>query len=250
MFPKISVITVVYNNHAHIAETICSVFSQTYSNIEYIIVDGASTDGTLNVINQFRNRIHHVVSEPDKGIYDALNKGLRIATGDVIGFLHSDDEFSSSTVLETIAQAFRAGDWDGVYSDLEYVKNKKVVRFWKSCPFQAPLLARGWMPPHPTLYLKREVYQEVGLFNLDYKIAADYDFILRTFNTLNYRFYYLSQVTVKMAWGGASNGTIKKIVQKSIEDVTIMRKNGLAAKRGLFLKNFSKLVQFLKKRAL
>lgn len=156
---KISIITIAYNSGHSIADAINSVLSQTYTDIEYIIVDGKSKDNTVEVVKSFGDRISKFVSEPDKGIYDALNKGVRMATGDVIGFMHSDDLFASDTILEKVAEIFKNHDTDSLYGDLQYVyKNdtNKVLRYWKSGKFTIGRLRRGWMPPHPTFYVKRK----------------------------------------------------------------------------------------------
>jgi glycosyltransferase len=248
MYPKISLITAVYNNERHIESAIKSASEQTYSNIEYIVIDGGSTDRTLDVINRHRDKIHQFVSEKDKGIYDALNKGINRATGDVIGFLHSDDLLESNTVIEKIASAFQTNEIDGVYSDLDYVTEGnngfRIVRHWKSKPFTSSLLMAGWMPPHPTLFLKKSVYEKTGLFNLNYRISADYDFILRTFAQKEFKFHYLPQVNVKMRIGGESNRNLERIIKKSKEDYAILKSHGYSAIYSLLYKNLSKINQF------
>ena len=183
---KISVITATYNCANTIKQTLDSLAGQTYKNIEPIWIDGGSKDETNSIIQncQLKN-LGVLVSEPDDGIYDALNKGIRLATGDVIGFLHADDVYENESVLKKIAQEFNDSSVMGVYGDLVYVREKSpklVVRKWRAGVFDKKLLQKGWMPPHPTLYLRREVYEQFGSFNLKYKIAADYDFILRIFS--------------------------------------------------------------------
>ena len=246
--PRISLITAVYNNANHIEETIQSVLAQNYPNLEYIIIDGGSNDGTLEIIKKYQKFVHKFISEPDLGIYDALNKGIQTASGEVIGFLHSDDHFASSDSLHRIAESFVKNDVAGAYADLEYIKKNghslDVIRHWKSEAFSPALLKRGWMPPHPTLYLKKHVYDSVGLFNLNYKIAADYDMVLRVFSSPDYKFCYIPKVTVRMRFGGASNRNLKKILQKSSEDYKIAKNAGLPALSTLIQKNFSKLIQF------
>ena len=248
MYPKISLITAVFNNERHIETAIKCVSDQSYPNIEYIVVDGGSTDRTLEIINRHRDKIHHLVSEKDKGIYDALNKGVNLATGDVIGFLHSDDLFNSNTVIEKISETFQKMDIDGVYSDLDYVsqgKNSfKIIRHWKSKPFEPNLLKSGWMPPHPTLFLKKSVYDKVGLFNLNYRISADYDFVLRAFGKSEFKFHYLPRVNVKMRIGGESNRNLERIIKKSREDLTILKSHGYPPVFTVLLKNISKIHQF------
>ena len=249
--PKVSIITSVYNNKETIAEAIESVLSQTYDNIEYIVVDGASKDGTVDIIQQYADKITTFVSEADKGIYDGLNKGVALATGDVIGFLHSDDLFENEFVVEKIAEAFMISGVDSIYGDLTYVSKDdtfNVVRFWKSGVFTLAKLKRGWMPPHPTFYVRREVYEKFGSFDTSFKIAADYDSILRFLGRESITTHYIPEVLVKMRVGGASNKSLKNLLQKSREDVRAMKKNGVGHLGTLFAKNASKLPQFFKKR--
>ncbi|GAM69549.1 colanic acid biosynthesis glycosyl transferase wcaE [Vibrio sp. JCM 19236] len=167
---KVSIITATYNSSATIKDTIKSLESQTYQDIEYIIVDGASSDNTLDIVREHCSRVTHIISEPDKGIYDALNKGIGVATGDVIGFLHSDDVFAYPLVVEDIVRTFESSKSDAVYADLEYVSKdniNKVVRLWKSGEYERNMLTNGWMPPHPTFYMKREHYEKMVVLTLD-----------------------------------------------------------------------------------
>jgi glycosyltransferase len=248
---KISIITAVYNNADEISIAINSVLSQTYKEIEYIIVDGASTDGTINVIKSFGNQITTFISEPDKGIYDALNKGLSLATGDVIGVLHSDDVFNNSRVIEVIAQRFNNEGCDATYGDLEYVSKTdvtNVIRYWKSCPFDVKNFRRGWMPAHPTLFMRKKIYDEYGMFDTRYKISSDYDLILRTLASGNLKCLYIPMVITRMKLGGASNKSIPNLWKKSYEDWLALRRNKKGGLLVLFLKNSSKLHQFIRKR--
>lgn len=230
-----------------------SVLNQSYNDIEYIIIDGNSKDDTKHIIQKKAEDFEYIkwVSEPDRGIYDAFNKGIRMATGDVIGFVHSDDFLASKTIIERIVKSFKANNADGVYGDLHYVsfENKdKVVRNWKSQPFKPALLKNGWMPAHPTLFLKSSVYRNKGNFDLTYKIAADYDFILRVFTEKIYRFYYLQETITKMRVGGASNKSLKNIIHKSKEDFRAAKANGLQLPFKVILsKNLSKIPQWIKK---
>ena len=248
---KITIITICYNSAATIEKTIESVAEQTYKNIEYIVVDGNSKDTTIDIIKKNEKVIAKWVSEPDKGLYDALNKGIRNATGDVIGFVHSDDLLASREVLSKIACIFQEVKVDGVYGDLQYVNKEdtsKVIRYWKSEVFKPELLKKGWMPAHPTLFLKKEVYEKHGLFNLNYNIAADYDLMLRIFSDPTLKFKYLPEVITKMRVGGASNGSLKNIKLKSLEDLKALRTNGIKNPiKVLAYKNFSKLGQFVRK---
>lgn len=246
----ISIITATFNVESTIETAIKSVINQSYSAIEYIIIDGGSTDKTLNIINKYKSNIHHLISEPDTGIYDALNKGIQKATGDVIAFLHADDLYDNNLIIEKIANTFKRGDYDAVYGDLEYVQHQnpnKVIRYWKSEPFKPSLLKKGWMPAHPTLFVRRNIYQTIGNFNLNYKISADYDFILRFFSKPNYSFCYLPGVIVKMRVGGASNKSLKNIILKSKEDISALKLNSVGGILTLAWKNLSKIPQFIKR---
>lgn len=246
---KVSIITATYNSVATIATCMRSVLSQTYGSIEYLIIDGTSKDGTLEEVQRIAEGHSNVVisSEPDKGIYDALNKGIKKATGDIIGFVHSDDFLADTTTIEAIVKAFETQNADGVFGDLHYVgmaHTDKLVRNWVSQPYQPKLLKRGWMPAHPTLYLKKEVYATYGDFNINYKIAADYDFILRIFKQTNLKFYYLPQTLVKMRVGGASNRSLKNVILKTTEDYRAIVSNNTGNLLTIVLKNITKISQF------
>ncbi len=246
----ISIITATYNAEKTLETAIQSVINQTYPHIEYIIIDGGSTDNTLQIIEKYKPFISHLISEKDNGIYDALNKGIDLAKGDIVGVLHADDIFYDDYSIETIAKAFHKNDVDAVYGDLEYVQStdvSKIVRYWQSKPFKKHLLKFGWMPPHPTLYVKNEVFKKIGAFNLQYKISADYDFILRLFSNTKYSFAYLPIVITKMRLGGASNKSINNIILKSKEDLNALRSNKVGGMISLFFKNISKLPQFIKR---
>lgn len=248
---KISIITSVYNNKETISESIESVLSQTHSEIEYIIIDGASTDGTVDIIKGYENRISKYVSEPDNGIYDGLNKGISLATGDVIGFLHSDDIYQHNNVLDMVVKVFNDHQVDSVYGDLTYVdKNdtSRVIRHWKSGDFSLKKLHRGWMPPHPTFFVKRKIYEDAGTFDTSFKVAADYDIILRFLGKYKISVHYIPEVLIKMRLGGESNKSLKNIVEKSKDDLRAMKKNGIGHAGSLFLKNISKLRQFFIKK--
>ncbi len=243
----ISIITATYNNQKTVEQTIQSVLNQTYANIEYIIIDGQSTDKTLTIVQKYKSRISKFISEADKGIYDALNKGVEIATGEVIGFLHADDFYTDESIVGKIAEIFKTQNTDSVYGDLEYVSasnTKKTIRHWKAGQFNFKELKKGWMPPHPTFYVKKTIYEKYGNFNLNYKIAADYDLILRFLGKYKISTTYLPQVLVKMRWGGASNRSLSNIIQKSKEDYFALKKNKIGGLVSLFYKNFRKLGQF------
>jgi len=246
---KVSIITSVYNNKETIEDAINSVLSQSYKNIEYIVVDGGSRDGTLDVIEKYKDKICTFISEPDKGIYDGLNKGVALATGDVVAFLHSDDIYASNDIIKEIVAEFISSGADGVYGDLVYTPKEdtsKVLRYWKSKKFNISLLKQGWMPAHPTLFLKKSVYDAHGKFDLSFKIAGDYDFMLRVLSA-GIKVSYLPQVFYKMRVGGESNKSLKNIILKSKEDLRALSNNGVGGLGTLFIKNFSKVGQFLKK---
>lgn len=246
---KVTIITATFNSSKTIQDTILSLESQTYNNIEYIIVDGNSKDNTLDIINEYSTRVSTVICEPDKGIYDALNKGISAATGDVIGFLHSDDILAYPDAITDIVSKFSEGNFDAVYADLEYVSQDNtnhVVRKWKSGEYNVSKLKYGWMPPHPSFYMKRSRYIEWGVFNLNYKISADYDSLLRYLWVHKAKAVYLPRVLTKMRVGGISNRSLKNIIQKSREDVNVIKMNGLFWPIALLFKNLSKLPQFIK----
>ncbi|MHC4883785.1 MAG: glycosyltransferase family 2 protein [Planctomycetota bacterium] len=244
---KFSIITAVHNNRDEVGLAMDSVLSQEHGDVEYIVVDGASTDGTLNEIEKRRNRIDILISEPDSGIYDALNKGITAATGDVIGFLHSDDLYPDPTILSQVDARFAEQDYDAIYGNLQYVDKDgldRVIRHWQSCPFTPELLPQGWMPPHPTFFVRRTIYQESGNFNTAYRIAADYDLMLRFLSRPGFSAAYLPQVLVKMRVGGASNRSVKNILRKSYEDYQALRRNDIGGIGALIRKNTSKIKQF------
>ena len=249
---KISIISVCYNSSKTILDTIRSVNSQSYPNIEHVFIDGLSSDNTLEIIRSNSKRKNVIISEKDSGLYDAINKGILNATGDVIGLLHSDDILSSSEIISDLIAKTLDENLDGVYGDLQYVDKKntnKVNRYWKSCEFNPNLLRKGWMPAHPTLILKKEVYSKHGVFNKSFKIAADYDFMLRILKDKTLNFGYLPRVIIKMRVGGASNRSIKNIIKKSKEDYRAIRSNNIGGVITLILKNTSKIKQFLIKKS-
>lgn len=247
MAPRISVITAVFNNRAGISEAIDSVLGQTYSGIEPVVIDGGSTDGTLEVLERCRERLGVLVSEPDRGIYDALNKGIRRSSGEVVGFLHSDDLFFDRESVSRIAAAFSDPAVAAVYGDLLYVKKDDtagIVRHWVAGPYSPERLRRGWMPPHPTLYVRRAVYERIGLFDTRYRIAADYDWMLRFFTRENPKCVYIPEPLVRMRMGGASNRSLSQIARKSWEDYSALRRNRVGGAGTLLMKNLRKLPQF------
>lgn len=247
---KISVITTVRNARTTIGDAIESVAAQQYSNIEHIVIDGASTDGTLQLLEQHREKLGVLVSEPDRGIYDALNKGIQRASGEVLGFLHADDVFAGPGVLARVAKEFESPNVDAVYGDLVYVRRtdtSHVIRYWRAGRASARSVRWGWMPPHPTLYVRRSKYASVGLFNTEYRIAADYDLMLRLLTSDGFRMSYIPEILVKMRVGGASNRSLRNIIRKSAEDYRILRRHRVGGLGALALKNVRKLHQFVQK---
>ncbi len=245
--PKISVVTVCFNSEKTILETIKSFEEQDYTNKELIIIDGGSNDNTLGIINNSHVQYGFLSSEKDKGIYDAINKGINNSSGDLIGLLHSDDIFANKKCLSKIAKKYSEEKTHGIYGDLEYVSStnsSKVIRKWKSGYFKKYKFIFGWMPPHPTLYLEKEAYLRFGLYKTSYKIAADYELILRYFWSNSLNLSYIPETIVQMRVGGASNKSFKNILQKSKEDVRALKANNLIASSTLFFKNFRKLKQF------
>ncbi|MDP3673070.1 MAG: glycosyltransferase family 2 protein [Telluria sp.] len=244
----ISVITAVFNRASTLGESLRSVQAQTWPGVEHIVIDGGSTDGSLEVLAQHRDGIAQMVSEPDKGIYDALNKGIRRATGDVVGFMHADDAYASPDALRRVAEAFENPAVGAVYGDLVYVNKddaSRVVRYWRAGQYHRQRLTHGWMPPHPTFYVRREHYQRLGGFDTRFRIAADYDNMLRILWAGQVQAAYIPRVLVRMRTGGTSNRSLLNIVQKSCEDYSALRQNGIGGLQGVLLKNVTKLPQFV-----
>jgi glycosyltransferase involved in cell wall biosynthesis len=248
---KVSIITAVYNNARHLAGCIKSVSKQDYPDIEHIVVDGASTDGTLDVIRENEDTISCWVSAPDDGIYSALNKGIELATGDVVGLLHSDDIFFNETVISDVVKGFMDTGAESLYGDLYYVSKdntERVVRYWKSSAYRPGLFCMGWMPPHTTFFVRRSLYEKYGAFRTDMRISADYELMLRFIEKHGASTAYLPHVLVRMRLGGASNRSIANMIKKTREDFFAWDVNGL--RRRIYtipFKNISKLPQFLKR---
>ncbi|EHZ7343052.1 glycosyltransferase [Vibrio vulnificus] len=247
---KVSVITATYNSSQTIVDTVRSLEGQTYSDIEYIIVDGASKDNTLQVIEQNCSRVSKIISEPDRGIYDALNKGIQAATGDIIGFLHSDDLLAYPQAIADLVNTMQTSQSQAVYADLEYVSKddiSKTVRLWTSGEYQKQNLLNGWMPPHPTFYMRRECYQALGVFDLSFRISADYDSLLRYLWVNGVTMSYLPKVLIKMRVGGASNRSLSNIYKKSCEDIRALKNSQVFWPKALLIKNLSKIPQFFRR---
>ncbi len=248
---KISIVTVVYNNANVIKSAIDSVLNQTYENIEYIIIDGKSTDGTVEIIQSYGPKIDKFISEPDFGIYDAMNKGLKLATGDVIGILNSDDFYISNDVIAKVVQVFKERQVDSVFADLVYVKAEnlnKVVRYYDSSYFSPDKFAYGWMPAHPTFFVKREVYEKYGYFKLGYKIAADYELLVRFLAKYGVSYYYLREPIVKMRIGGVSTQNLKSNFILNQEILKACSENGIYSNWLMVLSKYPKKILGLLKR--
>ncbi len=246
----ISVITATWNCAKTLPDCLASVARQNYPFLEHIIVDGASTDGTIDVVNEHIQQVTVFKSEQDKGIYDALNKGIQLASGDVVGFLHADDIYASDDVLSKIAKSFEDPSVSAVFGDLEYVSQQntnKVIRRWRSNSFEKKDLDWGWMPPHPALYVRREWYSKNTGFDISYRIAADYLCILKMFTQSDFKSVYIPGVLVRMRLGGLSNRSLKAVIKKTKEDWRALRSCGFGlanATRAIVCKNFSKISQF------
>jgi glycosyltransferase len=247
---KISIITASFNSEKSIRDTLESVRCQEYGNVQHLIIDGLSTDKTMQIVSEYPN-VAKVISEKDNGIYDAMNKGLRIATGEVIGILNSDDLYVDNKVLKEVAEIFADEQVDACYADLQYVQESDtnlLVRNWKSGAFTKNSFLYGWMPPHPTLFLRRRVYDKIGFFNLAFKTAADYELILRVFVTNEFKIRYLPRVIVKMRTGGASNASVKRRIDANKEDRMAWKVNNLKPYFfTLYLKPIRKIFQFINK---
>lgn len=247
--PVLSIITVVFNNQATIADCLDSILSQSYPNIELIVIDGGSTDNTLSILKKYREKIALMISEKDAGIYDAMNKGIRAAKGDYIAFLNSDDMYANENVIAMVADALSQSNADALYGNLVMIDPdapEKVVRFWNSGRFKKVKFYFGWHPPHPTFFLHRSIAAQIGGFDLSYQIAADYDMMIKVLKKVNINIYYLPEVLVKMRIGGKSNRDLTSIVKANIECFRSWHKNGLVPNPFiLFTKPLSKLLQFL-----
>lgn len=250
---KISIITVTYNCELVLSDCLNSVASQKYKNIEHIIIDNASTDGTISLLNAKRDQLALLVSEKDEGIYHAMNKGIKLATGDIIGFLNSDDFYINNEVISKVASEFKKEiSLEACYSDLVYVNKNytsKIVRYFKSCEFKKGLFSKGWCPPHPTFFVRKSVYEKYGNFNLDYCLAADVELMMRFFEVHKIKSHYIPEVWVKMRMGGTTNKSLKNILIQNLEILNSLKKNGLRANPVIFFlyKLISRAIQFLKR---
>ena len=246
--PKVSIITAVYDSEKTVAQTISSIKSQTYENIEHIIIEGESTDNSLNIIRGFEDPKLKIFSEADLGLYHALNKGITMSSGEIVGFVHSDDFLCDNDAIKKIAEAFSSEETEVVYSDIDYVSRSDhdfIIRHWSAGKFIKSNLKKGWMPPHPTLYLRRSSYEKYGVYDTGYKVGADYDLILRIFSNLEGKAVYIPETFYKMRYGGISS---THIFRKMYDDFRAMRANKTGNIITLLRKNLSKLNQFRFKR--
>lgn len=242
---KVTIITAVFNGAATLDKTIQSVISQTYPNIEHIVIDGASTDGSVNIAKSYTGDRCRVISEKDRGLYDALNKGISLAEGEIIGILNADDVYVDANLIEDLATHFASdSDLDCIYGDLNFVAKKKgkeiLVSKWIAGELSHQKLKYGWMPPHPTIFFRRSVYKNIGCFDIGFQISSDYDLILRAFAIKDFKSKYIPRLMVNMQLGGLSNRSWKNIATKMIEDYSVMKKNKISPITALFFKNMRK----------
>tara|TARA_R110002124_G_C8874366_1_gene507987 strand:+ start:97 stop:840 length:744 start_codon:yes stop_codon:yes gene_type:complete len=246
---KVSIVTVVFNGKHTIQRCIDSVLGQNHPDIEYIIVDGQSTDGTIELIKSYGTRITHFLSEKDHGIYDAMNKGIDLATGEVIGIINSDDFYANSEVISKVVKALNETSYDACYADLDYIDNLdsgKIIRHWRSGEYSTSSFKNGWMPPHPTFFVKRKCYLDFGKFRLDFGSAADYELMLRMIEKNGVKITYVPEVIVKMQTGGVSNVSFKNRIEANKNDRKAWKVNQLKPRfYTLYLKPLRKLLQFL-----
>lgn len=247
---KISIITVVYNGEAYLEQCIQSIRAQTYHNIEYIVIDGGSTDRSLEIISAYKNHIHHFISEKDKGMYDALNKGIKMATGDVVGILNADDMLASADVIESIAHFFTTQNPDAIYGNLNYIhpqKTDKIIRKWIAKSYTQKDIVLGWMPAHPTFYVKRQLFERFGNYSLNFGSAADYELMVRFLYKFKVKALFLNKLLVNMRTGGMSNASLKHRYQALVNDYKALRFNQVPfAVLTILFKKIGKITQFIR----
>ncbi|GAB3639725.1 glycosyltransferase family 2 protein [Spirosoma arcticum] len=248
---KVSIITVVYNGAQYIRDCIDSVVNQTYATIEYIIIDGKSTDGTVEIVQSYGTKVARFISESDQGLYDAMNKGIRLATGDVIGLLNADDFYRHTEVVANMVAVFKRTASDAVYGDMIYVDRndtQKLKRYWRSGWYRKDAFKWGWMPGHLSFFAKRELYEKYGSFRLDMKSAADYELLLRFIHKNKIKLAYMDEVTIVMRAGGISNSSLKNRLRANRDDHLAWELNGLKPYFfTLWLKPLRKLNQYVSK---
>jgi len=245
---KVTIITVAYNSADTIRDTVVSVASQDYEDIEYIIIDAASTDNTLSILNEYRSCITKIISEPDSGIYDAMNKGLRFASGKIIGFLNADDFYSNNSVISNVAQYLKKNEFDAVYADLVYVDRSdvnKIVRYWKPGEYTKESFSIGWVMPHPTFFCRKEIYDKYGYYNDSFRIAADFELMLRFVEKHRINLGYLPETIVKMRSKGKAN-VLSGIIRGNMEIIKSFKQNDLRFSLSFFIKKpITKISQLL-----
>ena len=250
--PKITIITVTKNSEKFIERNIQSVIGQSYKNYEHIIIDGNSSDKTMEIVNKYKDKIAKIVSEDDAGLYEAMNKGVALAKGDIVGILNSDDFYANDQVISNIIEIFtKDPSLEACYADLIYVdryKTSKIIRYFKSSKFEQGLFSKGWSPPHPTFFVRRSVYEKFGLFNLNYRIASDIDLMIRFFEIHKIKTKYVPEIWVKMRMGGTTNKSLKNIYKQNQEILKSFKQQGLHVNTLGFLINkiLNRLSQFLR----
>lgn len=246
---KISIITVCYNSEETIERTIKSVLAQNYTNIEYILIDGGSKDSTVQIIEKYKNSIHKFISEKDEGIYDAINKGISISTGDIVGILNSDDIFSNQNIISVVANVFiEKPQLDSIIGNIAFINNKKkIIRIYNSKNWMPNKFAYGFMPPHPSFYCKRELFHKLGGYKKNYKIAADYELLIRFLKINQISYYQLNTIMVLMNLGGVSTNGFKSTLLLNREVKRACEENGLKTNYlKLYSKYFLKFFEFIR----
>ncbi len=245
---KVTIITATYNSASTVKDTLASIDTQVYPNIEHLVIDGCSKDDTLAIVNEF-GHVTQLVSEPDQGIYDAMNKGIRLATGEIVGILNSDDFYPDDKVIADVVQHFTETGCDALYADLIYVdpaKTNRIIRKWRSGHYKRENFLTGWMPPHPTFFVKKEVYERLGGFDTRLRSAADYELLLRYMYINKITTTYLPRVLVHMRSGGMSNRSFKNRIKAHLEDYRAWSFNGIRPKwYTVVLKPIRKVFQYL-----
>jgi glycosyltransferase involved in cell wall biosynthesis len=249
---KVSIITITYNSAQTVEDTIRTVVEQDYPNLEYLIIDGKSKDSTLKIVEKYKDRISKVISEKDNGLYDALNKGIKNATGDIVGMLHSDDLYSNYQVISKVVKKFEEDPTvEGVYADLVFVNRNDVnkpMRVWESGEYKEDAFLQGWMPPHPTFFVRKEVYEKFGGFNTGLKLSADYELMLRLIHKNKIKVSYLKETIVKMRMGGVSNVSFFVKLKANLEDKMAWKLNGLKPNiTTMLMKPLRKIKQYFKR---
>lgn len=247
---KVSIVTVCYNSARTIAKTIESVLAQNYSDIEYLIIDGASKDNTIQIVNSYKDKFlekgltYKIISEPDNGIYDAMNKGVSLASGDIIGILNSDDHYASSAIISIVADGFEVNKTDTLYGNLLYIKNDKPYRYWKSGKFHT--FKHGWMPPHPAFFVTKSAYEKFGLYRLDCGVNADYEFMLRLLEKNKASTVWINKTFVNMMAGGTSDNGIDSRIQGVVDNKLAWKVNNMTpAFYTVYWKKIRKIPQFI-----